>query len=397
MPFWEKLTRKKVPQGVGPEGLASNSQACRVESSLQTFGLRLLQQECAAKKQQNVFISPLSIFLALAMTENGAAGETKAAMRGALALPPDASEEAVSRYAAGLMRLVQSQGEAELAIANALWADVRAQIAPDFVRRCQEIYGADAETLDLNEPSSATAINRWVSEKTKGKIPAIVTADSIAGAIAILTNAVYFRGKFQIPFRKEATAPKPFYLADGREKVVPLMRKGSLSNSYRSGTEFEAAILRYKDSGIELYMLLPARGTKPEEILREKSMQEMLVGDASITLDLSMPRFTIDFTSSLKNSLTRLGMGPAFQNPGADFSALGSRLFFLNEVIQKTRLEMDEEGTVAVAATAMDMALCARHPRLNLTRRLVFDRPFAILLRDRITNAILFAGVIYEP
>jgi serine protease inhibitor len=397
MPFWERFKPREVPRSKGLEEHSSSSLSDGAKFSLQSFGLALLQQESSVKLKQNVFISPLSVFLALAMTENGAAGETKVAMRKVLVLPTDASEEAVNESAVALVKSLQSQGDAKLAIANALWVDVRSTIAPDFVRVCQEIYDAAARTLDLNQPSSAVAINNWVSEKTRGKIPSIVPPNGIGGLPAILTNAIYFKGKFRIPFRKEATGPKPFYLADGREKVVPMMRMVGLPASYRSGKRFEAAVLRYKDSGIALYMLLPARGTSPEQILTEESVQGMLLAKESCELDLSMPRFTIDFSSYLKESLTQLGMGIAFQYPGADFSALGSPLFFLGEVIHKTRLEVDEEGTVAAAATAVVMDTCSGMPQPVKTKTLVFDRPFAALLRDTITGAIVFVGVVYEP
>jgi serpin B len=397
MPFWEKFKRKEVPQVKALETHSPNSLTDGAEFSLQSFGLALLQQESSVKLKQNVFISPLSIFLALAMTENGAAGETKVAMRKVLALPTDAGEEAVNESAVALVKSLQSHGEAELAIANALWVDVRSTIAPDFVRLCQEIYDATARTLDLNQPSSAVAINDWVSEKTGGKISNIVTPATIADAIAVLTNAVYFKGKFCIPFEKTQTLPKPFYLADGHEKVVPMMRNYGLTDSYRSGKRFEAAVLRYKDSGIALYLLLPARGTNPEQILTAESVQGILLANESCELDLSMPRFTIDFSSYLKESLTRLGMGIAFQYPRADFSALGSPKVFLGEVIHKTRLEVDEEGTVAAAATAVEFFELESMPPHVETRSLIFDRPFAVLLRDTITRTIVFVGVVYEP
>jgi serine protease inhibitor len=115
------------------------------------------------------------------------------------------------------------------------------------------------------------------------------------------------------------------------------------------------AVLRYKDSGIALYMLLPARGTSPEQILTEESVQEMLLAKTSFELDLSIPRFTVDFSSDLRESLTHLGMGIAFQYPGANFSSLGAPPFFIGGVLHKTRLEVDEEGTVAAAETAMGM------------------------------------------
>jgi len=396
MPLWERFKRKEVPQVTGLETHSSKSLTDGAEYSLQSFGLALLQQESSVRLKLNIFISPLSIFLALAMTENGAAGETKAAMRKVLALPADASEEAVNKSAAALMKSLQSQGEAELAIANALWLDVRSTISADFVRVCQKIYDATTQTLDLNQPSSATTINDWVSEKTRGKIPNIVTPNGIEDLPAILTNAIYFKGKFCIPFQKEATRPMAFYLADGREKVVPMMQNWGLPDSYRSGKRFEAAVLNYKDSRIALHMLLPARGTTPEQILTEESLEELPLAEESCELDLSMPRFTLDFSCQLKESLTRMGMGIAFQYPGADFSALGSQLFFIGDVLHVTRLEVDEEGTVAAAATAVDIMEGAMPQRVK-TKTLVFDHPFAVLLRDTITGAIVFVGVVYEP
>jgi len=390
MPFWQNFKRKEGPQ---VKALETHSPNSLTDGALQSFGLALLEQESTLNLKQNVFISPLSIFLALAMVENGAAGETKAAMRRVLALPVDASEEAVNESTAVLMTTLQSQGKAELAIANALWVNVSSTIAPDFVRLCQNTYDATARTLDFNQPSSAVAINQWVSEKTRGKIPNILTPTAIAAANAILTNAVYFKGKFCIPFEKKHTQPKPFYLADGLQKMVPMMRNCELPDSYRSGKEFEAAVLGYKDSTIALYMLLPTRGTSPERIVTEAAAQELLLAQESCELDLSMPRFTIDFSSHLKESLTRMGMGIAFEYPGADFSALGAPPFFIGEVIHKARLEVDEEGTVAAAATAAYYLLDKPMPQ----KTLVFDRPFAVLLRDTRTGRILFAGVVYEP
>jgi len=397
MPFWGKFRRKEVLQFKGLETHSSHSLGDRAKFSMQSFGLTLLQQESALTFKQNVFISPLSIFLELAMTENGAAGDTKAAMRKVLGLPTDASEEAINESAAALLKSLRSHGEAELAIANALWIDVKSTIAPNFVQVCQQTYDAAARTLDLNQPSSATVINEWVSEKTRGKIPSIVTPDGIVGLPTILTNAVYFKGKFCIPFPKEATRHEAFYLADGRERVVPMMRIVGLSGSYRSGKRFEAAVLRYKDSRIALYVLLPARGTSPEQILTEESVHEMLLAKESFELDLSMPRFTVAFSSDLRESLTRLGMGIAFQYPGADFSSLGAPPSFIGGVLHKTRLEVDEEGTVAAASIGMLMPLAARTPQRIIRKILVFDRPFAVVLRDMMSGTIVFVGVVYEP
>ena len=397
MTFWQRFLRKEVPPIEEPEVAPWSSPADGIAHSLRTFGLGLLQRECSQRPKENVFISPLSIFLALTMTENGAGGATKAAMRRALALPSYPSEEAINDSVFAHIKSLRSQSGIELAIANALWVDTRSTIAPEFVRVCQEIYKAAVRTLDLNQPSAAIVINEWVAEKTRGKIPRIVTPEVIASSPAVISNAVYFKGKFRNPFRKEATEPRTFYLADRREKLVPMMRQSGLLGSYRSGKRFEAAVLHYKGSNTALYLLLPSKGSGPEETLSEDSLQALLVAEESVELDLSMPRFTIDFSSHLKESLTQMGMGIAFQYPGADFAPLGSPLFFIGEVIHKTLLGVDEEGTVAAAATGIEWLDGATVPEIHKTKTLVFDRPFAVLLKDTVNGAILFAGVIYEP
>lgn len=401
MSFWARLrqrnARQLAPQAREPVADSWISAEDGVAQSLHAFGLTLLQQEVSQTPKQNVFISPLSVFLALAMTETGAGGETKAAMRRALALPADVSQEEVNESTVGLMRKLRGSRGAELTIANALWVDVRAMIAPEFARVCQEVYDAAVRALDLNEPSAAMAINQWVAEKTRGKIPRIVTPEATADLAAVITNAVYFKGKFCDPFEKEATQSKPFHLASGGEKLVPMMWQGGLNGAYRFGKRFEAAVLRYAGCAIELYMLLPTKGVGPEEILTEESLADLFVEQEPVELDLSMPRFTIDCTSQLKEPLTRMGMGIAFQYPGADFTPLGSPLFFIGEVIHKTRLEVDEEGTVAAAATAVLMDTASAYWRISKKKPLVFDRPFAVLLRDARSRADLFAGVVYDP
>jgi len=355
--------------------------------------MALLQQLCSRKSRENVFISPVSVFLSLAMMENGAGGETKTALRKVLSLPAETREQDINDSIVLLLKRLRQQKGAELEIANALWAGTEFTIASEFMLACQEIYDAAVRTLDLNQPSAARAINEWVAEKTRGKISQIVTPAGIAGLPAILTNAVYFKGKFLTPFPREATRPRTFYLATGREKLVSMMGNSGLVGAYRSGKRSEAAALHYRNSNIILFMILPRNGISPEEALTEDFSK--LVVDQDCELDLLMPRFTIEFTSALKESLASMGIGIAFEYPGADFSGIGSP-FYVSDVLHKTLLEVDEEGTVAAAATAVFLG-AARSPREPRRRQLIFDRPFAVLLRDYTSSATLFAGVVYEP
>jgi serpin B len=336
--------------------------------------------------------------MALAMTESGAAGRTQAAMRQALAVPADLSEDALHASAASLLQSLRAQKGVDLFIANALWSDPRLPLAPAFVERCRKLYEADATTLNLANPAAADTINGWVKQKTQGMIPAIVSPAALAGSLAVLTNAVYFRGRWEYQFGKNETQEGDFHLANGREdrlKKVHFMHRESIPGAYRSGDGYEGAALPYESSEMRLYAILPAPGKSPEEVLAKMSLDKIDAPSEPVDLELRLPRFTLDYSASLSDSLRRMGMALAFQ--GGDFAPMGSPKFFISDVLHKTRLEVDEEGTRAAAATSVIMAATSAMPRKREKKTLVFDRPFALLLRDIQTGAILFAGVIYDP
>lgn len=369
---------------------------------IDAFGHEFLYRECIRQPHQNVFVSPLSVFLALAMAESGAGGATKAAMRRALRLPADASDAEVRDAASAILKKMRPRGEAELSIANALWVAENSGITPEFIAGCEEAFDAAIRTLDLSQPSAAGDINKWVAEKTKGKIPQIVTPGDIREAPAVITNAVYFRAKFVNKFRKELTRPEPFFLANGLQKQVPMMLRDGISRAYFSGSRFEAAALPYRDSNMVLYVVLPKKGTTPEEALaNDLAANDALTSPKDLAeeplLNLRIPRFTLDFESPLRTSLAQMGMGIAFEYPGADFTPMGSKEFMIGEVVHKTRLEVDEEGTVAAAATALTVTGCVIPRREPKVVTLVVDRPFAIVLRDVVARTTIFSGVVYEP
>lgn len=360
------------------------------------FGMKLLADEASHKPHENVFLSPLSIFLALAMTENGAAGKTRAAMRETLAIPAGLSEDAFQEAASALSQSLRSRKDIELSIANALWADRSFRLADGFVKRARDYYEADATTLDFHKPEATDTINAWVKQHTRGKIPEIVTEDMVRAAVAILTNAVYFRGIWLEPFSKSETQDGIFHRADGGQQKAPMMHRAGLLRAYRSGDGFEAAKLPYQSSGMALYAILPAPGTTPEQAMAKVPVENLIHGSDAAELDLRLPRFTLDYSTELKKPLGRMGMGIAFQYPGAEFAPMGSPLLYIGEVIHKTRLEVDEEGTVAAAATAVVMRPGLAMPQKIEKKTLVFDRPFGVMVCDESTDAVLFAGVVYE-
>lgn len=331
------------------------------------FGGQLVAELAAEKPGQNIFVSPTSVAIALGMAELGAQGESREAIEKLIGLSPGKLAE--------LSRALNGRKGVELSIASAVWADLRVKLSPVFVSQARRLNFQDAAAADI--------INDWVKQQTRGKIDGIVNPRQVAASQLILTNAVYFKGKWKVPFDKALTAPGSFHLASGGDKQVPFMHALSLSGAYRSGAGFEAAILPY-NGDMELWVLLPDRGTRPETVLAKSPVLDAGHG---IDLELKLPKFTMSFDASLKQALAKLGMGPAF-HPKDDF--------FIGDVLHRTRLEIDEVGTVAAAVTAI-LAPTGIAPRPPDKKRLIVDRPFALILYDRRTASTVFAGIVYDP
>lgn len=363
------------------------------------FGLRLLTTLAAETPHVNIFLSPSSVFLALSTLDLGAAGATHAAIREALNVPAGVTDSDFHSSASALAQSLQPRPGIDLSFATALWSDHAVEFAPDFLARSLALYQAHAASLDFHSPSAADTINRWVSDRTAGKIPDIVSARAVAASKAILTNAVYFKGKWQNAFNPKLTQPGDFFLTGGNAKVVPFMRQSGMCNAWRGADAFEAAVLSYEgdpDDSLALCVLLPAAGHDVAATLGNIDLHRLLTPQDDVPLDLTLPRFTLDYAASLKAALIHLGMTLAFEYPAADFSPLGSREFFVGDVLHKTRLEVDEAGSVAAAATAILAPMGRPHQPIQ-QKIMVVNRPFAVLLCDRRTEAILFAGIVYEP
>jgi serine protease inhibitor len=361
-----------------------------------TFGLHLLREIVDRKPGQNVFISPLSVFLALQMTGNGSAGTTRTAMRNVLALP-DRDAAVLNASTAALQTQLASRGTDALTIANALWADRHFTLTPGFVKLCESVFGARAAALNFKDPKAAAEINDWVKNKTNGKIGNIVTPEGIVNAAVILTNAVYFAAMWRSEFAVSQTQDETFHKTGGSTKKIPMMSQSRLTAAYRDGSNFEGALLYYKESSIFFFALLPKPGNTPKDVLASLNTEHLTDGPADFDLDLKLPRFSLDFSASLVEYLEKMGMGVAFHYPQADFGPMGSKELFISDVIHKTRLEVDEKGTVAAAATAVMMTAGAAMFQPRPAKTLVFDRPFVVFIGDSQTGAVLFAGAIEDP
>jgi len=382
----------------------------RLVKATNDFGFRLYRELAKTDAAANIFISPASIELALAMTYNGAEGTTKEAMAETLGLQAMTLDE-INQANAQLMTLLQSPDpKVELAIANSLWGQHDVTFKPDFLQRNRDHYDAEVRTIDFASPMSADTINRWVSDKTRGIIPQVVDHDMIREATLALVNALYFNGQWTVPFDKTQTQDGPFTLADGTTKTLPMMHRWGWFQYFETD-DFQSVILPYGEervgsvSGpygegrVRMLIFLPKAGTTLDELatsLTGKRWDQCMGRYSWEEGTLVLPRFGADYYADLKAALIALGMGVAFSPARADFSGMmehdpDTLSWALFLVIHKTRVDVDEEGTVAAAATVA----AGGPPPPPFT--MVVDHPFFVAIQDRPTGAILFLGTIVDP
>jgi serpin B len=363
------------------------------------FGVNLfgqLRQKDAAK---NVFFSPLSVFVALNMTYNGAAGTTQREMAEALNLGAMTPKDAAAASSALLARLKSADPKVELLIANSLWGRQGVKFKEDFLALNGQYFGAELTSLDFANPQAKTTINNWVSKNTKEKIPSII--DSITSQhVLFLINAVYFKGQWRTQFDKNKTQPAPFHLTGSSEKQVPMMARRD-SFSYFRGDKFQVVELPYGEGGTNATLVLPDAGTSLGDLLKDFTSEKW--NDWTKTLrptqgEVRIPRFKLEFTATLNDQLKALGMPSAFDSNRADFSGMRSeRDVYISEVRHKAIAEVNEEGTVAAAATSVGVSATSVQVNPQQPFSFIADRPFLMAIRDRQTGAILFMGAVMEP
>ncbi|MEI6308934.1 MAG: serpin family protein [bacterium] len=376
------------------------------------FGFRLMRQVAAEQTGKNIFLSPLSAALALSMTAQGAKGDTFKAMAASLGLSDFSSAssggEKLAQAASLLMESLAAMDpeQVTLEIANALFANRQVPFEEDFLARCQESYQAEVNSLDFADPSTLQAINDWARQKTHGRIDGIL--DQLEPQdVMVLLNAIYFLGRWSRPFPADQTREADFTLSDGSTVQVPRMGQDG-EFEYLEGEGFQAIRLPYASSSLNLpgsdrlsmAVLLPERGTSLEQFLamldgdQWRSWMESMAGRKG---RIELPRFRVEFKTSLKDALIAIGMGAAFDPDLADFSGMASLPAWISDVIQKTFVEVKETGTEAAAVTAVVMKATGMMEPPPPPFQMIVDRPFLFAITDRETGALLFLGSIQNP
>ena len=362
------------------------------------FAFELLRQVAAdADAGENVFISPLSVSLALAMTLNGAEGETLDAMRQAMQLTGLSREEINEAYKKLMADLLSVDPKVVMNIANSIWYRHDFQVQPPFVGVNKDYYDAEVKALDFDSPGAVDAINKWVAQKTNDLIESIIE-EIPQDAVMYLVNAIYFKGDWRHAFEKDETAPDSFSLSDGSVVQVPMMHQQT-GLAYYSNERFTAAELPYGRGNYSMVVLLPKEGFTVDQVVGSMDRQAWaaLTGglDTPVELDVKLPRFRFAFEQKLKPALSRMGMGLAFTPYEADFSGINPDAeLFINEVFHKAFVDVNEEGTEAAAVTAVEVGVTSM-PGAPVPFHV--NRPFLFLIKEKYTNAVIFAGRVMVP
>jgi serpin B len=361
------------------------------------FGLELFQEvltlDDAAK---NVFISPVSVALALAMTYNGADGDTKTAMENVLKKNGFTLDEINEGYKSLMDALVSIDPKVLLEIANSIWYRKGYDVLPQFIDVNKEFYDALVYPLDFNKPNAPDAINNWVKDKTHGKIREIIRQIP-AETVMYLINAIYFKGSWQYEFDKEQTDDDEFYPDDGSSVMVPFMQQ---QGTFRYGTNelFSMVEMAYGQGDFSMLVLLPNANHTTNEIVDSftpENWNGWIEGLTEKTMEIHLPKFTYEYKNLLNDELTALGMGVAFADT-ADFSKINSTdKLFISKVLHKSFVEVNEEGTEAAAVTSVEISLTAFPGPEPL--QFFVDHPFLFAIREKNTGTILFIGRVRNP
>lgn len=365
-----------------------------------SFGLKVFRAINNDEKDRNVFISPLSISMALGMTLNGANGTTKEAMQNALELAGLSDQQINENYQSLIDLLVGLDPKVKFQIANSIWYRNDFKFKESFINTNKQYFYAQVAGLDFTNPQSASIINGWVEDNTNGKIKKIV--DSIDPQIVMfLINAIYFKGVWTYEFDKSQTQDDLFNLPNGSQKTVPMMTQ-SREFSYYANDQFQAVDLPYGDGLFSMTIILPAPEIKVDDFLAMLSAENWNQWTDSFSKRdgvLYFPRFKLEYEKLLNDALKSLGMAVAFDPGQADFTRMfdkvGDMNLFIDKVKHKSFVEVNEEGTEAAAVTSVEMGVTSVGPGSPFVMRV--DRPFIFAIRENHSGTILFIGKIVDP
>lgn len=377
---------------------AEELQMEQLVNSLETFQWDLFQEVVASENTgENLNISPLSIAAALYMTYEGAANETRNKMSNTLKLPNEVVDFNLGQAYKNLMKELEKDG-AVIGTANAIfWDKNRIDPNNEFLDYTQNFFNASQYDLVFQEPKALTTINNWVKTSTQNRIEKIIEEIS-AEEVMFLINALYFKDDWKFPFPEESTRKTDFTLNNGTQIEVDMMHQDISTLKYYLQDDLTAVELPFADTSYGMVLILPPVETTPDQLIASLEGDRL---ETLLNLDLvagriylEVPRFEIEYKILLNTVLKSMGMELAFDPDQADFSNLGAAPegnLYISKVNHKTYLKVDEKGAEGAAVTSVGVGVTSAPPVIN------FNRPFVFLLRNRLSNTLIFAGKIEDP
>jgi serpin B len=358
------------------------------------FGLDLLGVLAATHRNENLFFSPLSASMALGMTLNGADGDTWTQMRDVLGFAGIEEEDINAAYAT-LLELLQGLDPAvTVEIANSVWYREGLAVDTTFLERVRTAFEAEVDGVDFLDPATVGRINGWVDDKTRGTIDKLV--DRLPpSTVLLLLNAVYFNGAWTHAFDPDETRSGPFTRGDGTPVTVDFMTRSRAEVRLGSWEGHRVLELPYGGEAYAMTVVLPEEGTAPQDVAADldPAAWSALAGAlAEAEADVALPKFELEWQRTLNEDLRALGMEDAFLPGAADFTRMvPAGGIWVDQVLQKSFVKVDEAGTEAAAVTGVIVTDSAGPVPFRA------DRPFLFAIRERLSGTLLFLGIVDDP
>lgn len=348
----------------------------------------------------NIVFSPYSLSAALAMTYAGARGETASQMANVLRFPVAADVVHRAFNALSLKLDAASQDAARMQIQNGIFIDDGKTLLASFLDVLAENYGAGAYVMDTKTAATAETsrqqINAWIAQATNNLVPELLPPERLRpGTSLVLTNTVYFKGAWAMPFSPMATTKAPFTLVDGSVVQIDMMAGGGGAKIKRDN-QYVAVQVDYQGGAVSMVLVMPNPGQfdAVEQALLSRGAGDIVLSSIGELIVLRLPRFKFETAIGAAGLLKALGMRDAFESTSADFSGMdGAGGPAIEEVLHGAAIAVDEQGTEAAGATAVLVGMPSVPEILNVT----FDRPFLFQIRDNATGTVLFAGRVMNP
>ncbi len=361
------------------------------------FALKLFREiDAQAASDSNIFVSPLSVSMALGMTYNGAAGETQEAMAQTLEFQDLDLDDVNQGYRDLIDLLFDLDPQIEWQLANSIWYRQGFFVEPSFLDVNRTFFDARVEALDFGAPGAADVMNQWVSDGTNGRIEEIVEDPIDPLTVMFLINAIYFKGDWRHQFDKDLTRDAPFTLLDGTQITTRRMAHGEAVDA-RIAWDTSVSILEmpYGGDAFTMVVVLPHPDVSLQSVVDALDPEEWatwMTNLSEVNVVVEMPKFSFEYEIELKDVLTALGMGIAFDEMLADFTKINpSGELYISKVKHKTFVRVDEEGTEAAAVTSVVGGITSAPPQF------IIDRPFLFAIRERLSGTILFMGKMVDP